>query len=208
MHILVDIDGVLIRSTYQDSSGTTRFLWCRRLEKDLGINEDSMTLLFNEQWREVITGKRSLEAQVQAFLARLDTPVTVDEFINYWFTHDARLDEQVAALMKQLHTNGHALHIASNQEHMRVDAIRRKYPDLFGLFSVNFLSADLGFKKPELGFYETVLRTLDCKPEEVTVLDDQPKNVDAARQMGMRAIVYDRDNSNESQAVNAYLLQL
>lgn len=57
-----------------------------------------------------------------------------------------------------------------------------------------FSSAELGYKKPDLKFFEIVLEKLkfidDAEPDEVWFWDDEEKNVAAAREVGMKADVY------------------
>ena len=56
---------------------------------------------------------------------------------------------------------------------------------IFGLF---FSSCFVGLRKPEAGIYRLALETTQIPAEESCFIDDRSINVEAAAQMGMRAI--------------------
>lgn len=55
-----------------------------------------------------------------------------------------------------------------------------------------FVSYKLGLLKPDIEIYQKVLLKLNAKPEEVIFIDDKPKNVNAAKSIGIHGIVFDR----------------
>ena len=58
-------------------------------------------------------------------------------------------------------------------------------------FDPRFFSCNLRAVKPEPAAYEAVLRTLGARPEEVVFVDDRPANVAAARDLGIRAEIFE-----------------
>jgi putative hydrolase of the HAD superfamily len=54
-------------------------------------------------------------------------------------------------------------------------------------FNHHFVSHLTGKIKPDAAAFEDVLTTLDCAPARVLFLDDNLLNVEAARNLGMRA---------------------
>lgn len=57
------------------------------------------------------------------------------------------------------------------------------------LFEHHFASHLIGKVKPDLHVFEHVIATLRCDPSEILFLDDQPLNVHAAQETGIRAVV-------------------
>ncbi|KAK7183120.1 hypothetical protein DPSP01_010905 [Paraphaeosphaeria sporulosa] len=59
------------------------------------------------------------------------------------------------------------------------------------LFDDIFTSGEHGRRKPELDFYREVLMEIDLRAEEVLFVDDRVENVRAARNIGIRGLVFD-----------------
>lgn len=87
-----------------------------------------------------------------------------------------------------LKSRGLKLCILSNQMQLRTEAIR-KDNDL-SVFDEAFFSSEVGFKKPQMEFFEFVLKRTGLKAIECVFVDDQVINVKAARTLGMNAIQY------------------
>ncbi len=58
---------------------------------------------------------------------------------------------------------------------------------LGGVFEREFLSHEMGARKPEPGIYRQVIEALDAAPETIIFFDDVLPNIDAARAAGLRA---------------------
>lgn len=54
----------------------------------------------------------------------------------------------------------------------------------------SFVSCETGLRKPAREAYEHAARTLGVAPERCVFVDDRQKNVDAARAVGMRGVVF------------------
>jgi putative hydrolase of the HAD superfamily len=53
-----------------------------------------------------------------------------------------------------------------------------------------FYSCRIGLTKPHPGAYTAVLDALGAEPGDVTFVDDRPDNVDGARAVGLRAVLF------------------
>lgn len=60
-----------------------------------------------------------------------------------------------------------------------------------------FVSYELGLLKPDVEIYKLVLEKLTAKPEEVIFVDDKLKNVEAAKSIGIKGIVFNKDTIRE-----------
>lgn len=64
------------------------------------------------------------------------------------------------------------------------------------IFDTLVISGDVGMRKPEERIYELTLDRLDVAADEVVFVDDLPRNVEVARNLGMQAIHHDGDDAS------------
>lgn len=96
--------------------------------------------------------------------------------------------------MAYLRARGHALHLATNQEHFRA---RYLWDTLgfSGYFDTMQYSAEIGCAKPDRLFFSRVALKLPQSGYRTPLLvDDQPANVSAAREMGWEALLWDANH--------------
>ena len=190
MHILMDLDDVLIKNTYINQVGGVQFYWTEKIEEDLGIKESLLINLFNKSWDDVILGKLELKVHIKNFLATIESSVSEEEFIDYWLKNDSILNIKMINWALKMHEKGYKLSIATNQESTRMQNILNKYKDFFSVFENIFTSAELGFKKPEAEFFLEILSRLGLSVEEVLFIDDSAKNIIGAGKVGMKTMKY------------------
>lgn len=63
--------------------------------------------------------------------------------------------------------------------------------NLGGVFEVVVGSADVGLAKPDRAIYQLILARLDLPPERTLFVDDTPRNVDAAQELDIPAILFE-----------------
>ncbi len=54
-----------------------------------------------------------------------------------------------------------------------------------------FISGDLGLRKPSPDIYRRVVADLGVTPQEILFVDDRPRNLDAARDVGLQTVLLD-----------------
>jgi putative hydrolase of the HAD superfamily len=54
-----------------------------------------------------------------------------------------------------------------------------------------FISGDMGLRKPSPAIYLQAIKHLDVAPENITFVDDRPRNLDAAQRLGLRTVLLD-----------------
>ena len=74
----------------------------------------------------------------------------------------------------------------------------RVFYNIEPLLAAAFISGDLGVRKPDPQIYRIALERLDAKPSECVFIDDMPERVDAARELGISAILFNREGHNYS----------
>ena len=56
-----------------------------------------------------------------------------------------------------------------------------------------FLSYEMGLIKPDPEIYKLVIQKLKAQPQEILFIDDKPQNIEAAQELGINGIVFNKD---------------
>lgn len=189
MIFLIDVDDVLFKS---HTSG--RNDWKKDIEKDLGISQKSLQeYLFDNAWSEVVLGRKTLNDKVAEFLKKIDSKLSPQEFIHWWFCRDNAIDDGVIKYLLELRNKGHHLFLAANQERQRMSYLHKNNPILDEIFDYYFISSSLGVLKPNYEFFELILDNLGVSPDDIIFIDDSLKNIDEAKRIGFKSILYEGD---------------
>jgi putative hydrolase of the HAD superfamily len=122
--------------------------------------------------------------------AGLNLPGATIEELNLW---DARMwttvDPEMLAWHEKLKQNGVLTAILSNMGDSVLENVEREFAWLSS-FDALVWSYQLGVAKPEPAIYEHTLKQLGTAAGEALFIDDKLVNVEAARELGMQALVY------------------
>lgn len=104
------------------------------------------------------------------------------------YEEHAKIKEDTLKLIQKLKGN-YKLAILSNTiyEHNEINKQRKLYDN----FDAVLLSNKLGMRKPEKRFFDAVARKLNLSPEELLFVDDEMRWVVAARNYGLKAILFE-----------------
>lgn len=134
-------------------------------------------------------GKLDLKEVLPKYLQGWNWSGSVDEFLNYWFESDVLLNTDLAVEIKKLRGKGVRCYLASNQEKYRAAEIT-KLLNQEQLLDGCFFSCELGVKKSDPEFFGHILKELAVEPIDVTYLDNDEVNLEAARTRGITAYLY------------------
>lgn len=194
--VIWDFDGVINRN-YDDKG----FLWFRNVEAELGITQDSIKqALFTGRWAPVLTNKIHVYDLLAEVLPTLGFKGTPAAFFDYWMERDFALDHEILGLMRRIKSLGKKQAIGTNNEPLRTALIWEKH-GMREIADHMFSSGLLGVAKPTAEYFEHIRKALDVSPERILFIEDTPKNIDAARAAGWRAIAY--GDSSQLQLGNA-----
>lgn len=181
--VMVDVDGVIVVHPHPQG-------WSVDLERDLGLPSGKLHAAFFEpHFSDIVRGRAQLRARLAPVLAEIAPHLTCDQFIRYWFEHDAHLNVTLLDQLERVRQRGLALHLATVQEHERAAFLWQSL-GLRERFDAIHYSADLGVAKPEPEFFAEVERRTGFVPNEVFFIDDRAENVEAARNCGWFAAVW------------------
>jgi putative hydrolase of the HAD superfamily len=134
--------------------------------------------------RPALTGEARWLDILPGLLRRWGASGSYDAVVAVWLdieavpgTHD---------LVRALRRHGVRCCLATNQDRHRLSHMRRTlgYDDLV---DAQFVSCELGLAKPDAAYFSAILDTLGEAPERVLFVDDSPRNVAAARALGLAA---------------------
>lgn len=80
-----------------------------------------------------------------------------------------------------------------------------EYHGLNGYFAAKYVSADIGIRKPDAAFFKYVLDDLNCDPERCLFIDNSVKNIESAKTLGIKTVLFNRDNEEyDGLSVNSF----
>ena len=187
--LLLDVDGVVIKPR-------KRF-FSEILAERQGISIDVVLLFFKNEYKACVLGKAFLEEEVAKYLSKWKWNASVKELLEFWFSHESEIDEDVLSYVKEIRTKGVKVYLTSDHSvYRKGDMMERMH--LKDHVDGTFFSCDVGHTKEELAFYNLVLEELNVQPTEIVFLDDEKENVDAAQKTGINARLYTNVQDLES----------
>lgn len=182
--LMVDVDGVVI--VHPEPQG-----WSAYLERDLGLSPALLqSAFFAPHWPDIILGQAGLRERLAPVLARIAPGLEADRLIAYWFENDAHLDHGLLAQLEPVRASGVKLHLATVQEHERARYIWDELA-LNRHFDAMHYAAELGWAKPTGQFFRAAAARSVFAPHEIFFIDDKQANIDAAREEGWKAALWD-----------------
>ena len=140
--------------------------------------------------RGEITGRDVVESACSRLPLRLHE--AAQELVFHWW------DEMIPMpgakeMVKELYDKGYPLYVLSNASQDFHKYFDRIPGSEYLPRSRRFVSSDYRLLKPEHEIYEQFFRTFSLDPASCIFIDDSPINVEAARRLGMKAIVHRGD---------------
>lgn len=182
--ILFDADGVLTRP---------KELFFNIYARYRGLDPAPFQDFFNEQFPAARVGQADLKTLLLANNDLWQWQGEIDDLLTLWFESENKRNEPLLELVHTIRASGIPCFIATNQEKHRAMyfkniAFKQEFDDYF-------FSADLGFEKPELQFFEHIIDHLQKQwgvtyPNSIAIVDDSFINIEAAKQTGLTAFKY------------------
>ena len=179
-NILLDIDGVVIlRHKY----------FSEKFSEEYGIPNEKIMPFFKGDYKKAAIGKVDIRDVLLSYLKKWSWTRSVDDFLNYWYESERDVDERVVKIVKELREKGTKVYLVSDNEAGRAKYLMEKV-GLGDEFDGGFFSSDLGVTKSNPQFFEKVIEKLEVQPEEIDYWDDDLKNVEVAKGVGIKGHTY------------------
>ena len=134
-------------------------------------------------------GHISLQTYLDWAIFYTPRPFTPQDFEREIQGNNTAIPEPIQ-VARELKETGRYFMATLNNEPREINDYRIQHFGLPQLFSAFFSSCYLGVRKPQLEAYRKALAISQRRPEESLFIDDSPVNIEAARDLGMNAIVY------------------
>lgn len=197
MKIFFDVDGVLVDGWHDNPE--LRKPWSASIEVDLGVDLAEFEKQFFVTKRSelgslmdaCVGGHRDLKEALTEVLPHVGYTGNVDDFVRYWFEKDSNVSNEVFDLVDTLQSiPGMELFIATGQEHHRAAYLWNEL-EFSKHFTDMFYSADLGFLKSDIRFYESINARLGITAGGQSLFfDDREDVVKTARLSGWDAAAF------------------
>ena len=123
-----------------------------------------------------------------ALSTELHIDIDFDPFIDLW-NGLLSANKDITPLVEELGSR-HALILASNTDAIHFMYSRQHF-DVLQSFDRYFLSYEMGLLKPDPAYFHHVLYGLWASPGDCIFIDDRPENVRSARNIGIKALVFE-----------------
>ncbi len=194
--VLFDFGGVLLTTV----DNAARHRWAERLNLDPVAMEAQ--IFESELMARAMIGEVSVDEMWRGIGEMLGLDAEQAEALETDFFRGERLNEELLDFARSLQPH-YKMAILSNAW----DNAREVFTDLFGLdevFETMIISAEVRLAKPDPRIYHLALERVGVRPAEAVFLDDMRVNVEAARDIGLRAVLY----QNNRQAISDVQAQL
>lgn len=182
--VLFDVDGVL---TLPEEVFSIMYT------KSHGLDPKPFEDFFKNEWPDFVIGKRDLKQYINDNPQLWQWNGTADTMLDYWFSSEDVQNDELIAIVQQLRGAGIKCYVATEQEKYRTQYMKNiMFKNKFdGIFS----TCDLGLRKTDTKFYQTILEKLESdlpniKPDEIVFFDDSESKVQTALMVGIDARLY------------------
>jgi|YNPNPStandDraft_1061719.scaffolds.fasta_scaffold07809_2 HAD superfamily hydrolase (TIGR01509 family) len=166
--------------------------FCRRLASEAprgpsaeAIYRSVFSSTLNDEFeRGRITG----EDLYEVLASELSLEVPVERFKELWcdiFTPNPGMVQLLLSLK-----GAYRVILVSNTNRWHMEYERSSYPEMFGCFDATVLSYEIGSRKPEPEIFERALVASGTTASRCLYFDDIDSHVQAARRMGMNAVLF------------------
>ncbi|MGC6389443.1 glucose-1-phosphatase [Ewingella sp. S1.OA.A_B6] len=181
-NVIIDIDFKRVLGVWSNLSGTPLATLIERF---------SMGEVFQKHER----GEISDEDFAAELCDEMGIALSFEQFSLGWQSVFVGLRPEVIAVFKTLREQGHRVVVLSNTNRLHLNHWPEHYPEIEANTDALYLSQDLGMRKPEPRIFEHVLNKEGVNASQAVFFDDVIENVEAARLMGIEAVLVEDNNT-------------
>ena len=178
--MLFDADGVI---------QGTRAGWMEDLTAWGGSRAEEFLLAVSAADTACLTGD-DFGAAMREVLLQFEIDAAVEDVIDrqFWIEVTPPMLDAVRAVRDL----GLRCGLATNQQNLRGTYMRNSL-GFETIFDEQFYSFELGFAKPDAGYFQTIMERIDVAPDRVLFIDDHEGNVAGAREIGIHSELFPSD---------------
>lgn len=181
MVIAFDFDGIINKSAY----------FSVLYEEEYGVSRSAIQDFFNNDFDPCAIGQAAIEQVLPPYLKKWKWDSSVEDFLDYWFKSDIKLDTELMALVQRLKLQGAYVILVSQQERNRKHHIWEQL-GLQATFDKFYCTCDIGYLKSNPGFYHEMAEDLTSRSiigskKEILFFDDSVNFIGAAQEAGIES---------------------
>lgn len=179
-NVVFDIGRVLVRSYWKEYMGIKgRSKDTRDKIKELTLN--------SELWQQIDLGIISLEEMIAAAQEKQpDLKKELSEFSKV-YSEFTIVDKEVEQFLLDLKAEHYHIYLLSNYGREFFEELEKR-ADFFSYIDGKVISYEVNVKKPDLEIFYLLVQKYNIKPEDSVFIDDNKKNIDAAKKMKFHTI--------------------
>jgi putative hydrolase of the HAD superfamily len=178
--VLFDADGVI---------QGTRAGWMEELTAWGGSRAEEFRLAVSAADTSCLTGN-DFGAAMREVLLQFEVNAPIEDVIDRQFGIEVK--QPMLEAVRAVRDLGLRCGLATNQHNLR-GAYMRHSLGFETIFDEQFYSFELGFAKPDAGYFQAIMERIDVPPNRVMFIDDHDGNVAGAREMGIHSELFPRD---------------
>ncbi len=183
--ICFDLDGVYFtHESFQNFKKELVNLGAAKEKVDYYLHEDPM-----QEFKKGLIDEKSFWRKASKYWG---INLSLDE-VKQLLAKSYSRDEGVVNIVRKVRLAGYKTCIASNNFPTRINTLQEKFGFLDD-FDVSVFSYDVGATKPDTKIYQTLIKRLNVKPNEVVISDDQSKNIKSAADLGINSFLFTNFN--------------
>lgn len=186
-NVIINIEHQRIYNTFAKFTSKAPAYIEKRLEEDQIFRRYESGQFNDEEFREVIR-------------QTLGFPLSDKEIDTSWNAILLDIPADRIELIKNIRQK-FPIYLLSNTNNIHIEAsnlyLKKQHniENLDLLFDEIFLSYKMGMWKPDVDIYHTVLNKINLQPHEALFLDDNFKNIESAKAIGMQTILVEPPTS-------------
>jgi HAD superfamily hydrolase (TIGR01509 family) len=182
--VLFDADGVIqgLRKGGMEELSAWAAAWA-------GSRAEQFLLATSAADVACLTGK-DFGAAMRAVLRQFEIDAPLEKVIDPHFWIEVR--QPMLDAVRAVRDLGLRCALATNQQNLRGGYMRSSL-GFEQIFDEQFYSFELGFAKPEAGYFKAIMDRIDVAPERVLFIDDHEDNVAGAREIGIHSELFPVD---------------
>jgi putative hydrolase of the HAD superfamily len=181
--ILFDCDGLIIKHAKHFSQRLKE-------QKGIDVNSEGEKAFFKNEFLLCEIGKADLKNELTKRLAIWGWKGTVAELMQFWFSGEADIVEEMKEYILSLRKQGIKCFLSTNNEKYRTEYLANTV-DLKSFLDGIFSSAYLGYLKPQIKYWAEAYKSLSGTPkDQILIWDDILSAVDSAGEFGFNAEHY------------------
>ena len=178
--VLFDADGVI---------QSTRAGWMEELTAWAGSRAEEFLLAIAAADIACLTGA-DFGAGVREVLQQFEINATIEDVIGRHFWIEVR--PPMLEAVRAVRDLGLRCGLATNQQNLRGTYMRTSL-GFEKIFDEQFYSFELGFAKPDAGYFQKIMDRINVAPDRVLFIDDHEGNVAGAREIGIHSELFPSD---------------